>query len=244
MRKIIPFIIAFVLLINLSSAVVQFYQDETIFPLNPHISRKTMSIVWIEGSYEGVKDVITGGTPLEVKLYYSLYPTRWNERNPTHKITNCSLSVFYNPHLANSSDLIYEETIFAGEPDVMAKSYFVMLNQKDFITSIVDCYFEDENKTTIITPTEFFAYFPTYECKSCQYYQWLTTNREVEKAQTIGGYTTEIWGFIGELVELNFEFILVVFWILLILTLCMGTGLIFIGMYYVYTYLRQLAREI
>ena len=242
--KLITFALAFLLLLNLSSAVVSFYQETIFLPTDMHITRTANSVFWIEGQYEGVRDIITSNDMLEVEIDYSMYPKTWNEANTNNIINNCTFTIDYFANQLNQSYVFYEETINSSDADVMGKKYFVRIPQKDGINVFMDCYFQNSSGRILSTPTELSIKLPTYECKSCLMYEWLVQQRQIVKAQVIGHNVVSIWSYIRQFAELNFEIIVALFWFFLIVVLLIGISLIFLGIFYLYLFLRKLAREI
>lgn len=231
------------LIIQSASAVVSFYQ-ETIFPSSStHITRTANSVFWVYGSYGGSKDIIADDNLLEVEIDYSMYPKTWNEKNINYEIENCTFTINYFENKLNQSYVFYNETIDKTMSDVMGKKYFVRLNQKDGISVFMDCYFKDPSKRVLTIPIELDIKLPTYECKSCLYYNWAVQQRSIEKAKVVGNNAVTIWDYIKEMISLNFEIILALFWLLIMIIFLGAIGLIFIGLYWAVLFLRHLARS-
>ena len=83
---------------------------------------------------------------------------------------------------------------------------------------------------------------PTWECKACQLYEYSVQQKDITKAQVIGNNVVTISDYIKKLFVLNFEIWLMLFWIFLILMILVGVGLIFFGVFWVYSYLRKLTK--
>jgi hypothetical protein len=270
-NKLILFAVAFLLLLNLSSAIVSHYQETILSPENSHITRKVTSVFWVMGDLElqsqgsfwdwffltnplfplnppsspiTLQDVITSDELLEVEIDYSMYPQLWNSKNVEYKIENCTFTINYFEHKLNGSYVYYNETITKSDADIMNKKYFVRLNQRDGISVFMDCYFLDQNKRILDTPTELSIKLPTTECKSCQYYKWSVQDRQIAKAKILGNNVVSVWQYIKKIVDLNFEIILAGFWFLMIVLLIAGILAIFVGIYYVYQFFNKLARGI
>jgi hypothetical protein len=247
-NKLIAFALAFLLLLNLSSAFVSFYQDTILHPDNAHLTRTANSVFWVYGWYGDypnvVRDEIKDSEILEVEIDYSMYLNTWNTVNTGLEITNCTLTINYFSNNLNQSYIYYEETVTANESDVKNKKYFVRLPVKDGISTFMDCYYANESKRTLLTPTELSIKLPTYECKSCQYYQWSVQQRQIVKAEIVGNNLVSVWTYMKKLVVLNFEILVALFWFLMILILLVALSLIFLGIYYLFIFLKKLATEI
>jgi hypothetical protein len=120
----------------------------------------------------------------------------------------------------------------------------VRVPQKDGITAWMDCYFVNESARQLITPTELSIKLPTYECKSCQYYEWSVQQRHIAKAQIVGDNVVSVWGYIKTFIELNFEIIVALFWFLIIIITGVTISLFFIGIFYLFLFVRNMARNI
>ena len=83
---------------------------------------------------------------------------------------------------------------------------------------------------------------PTWECKACQYYEWSLVEINIEKAKIIGENVVDTSKYIKKLFMLNFEILLALFWVLIILLLFAVIGMVFSGIYWIYIYLRSLVR--
>lgn len=244
MKKLIIMMVLGILLISMASAVVQFSQTD-YYPVGfNHTTRTHASLFWYEGTYYGITDYIPDDEILEVYVGYSLYPQTWNTQNNDYEIVNCTFYINYFENLENQSYVMYSETITGEESDVLDKKYFVRLKNKDGFTSDIDCYFEDDDKRILDIPAEMVIVTPSYECKACQYYEWTLLQRDIEKARIIGENRVSVWDNIKGVVNLNYEVILAIFWFILILIALMGGGLIFVGIYWIFIYLRRLARDI
>jgi hypothetical protein len=248
MKNKISFGIATILLalliIQSASALVSFYQENIFLPDNPHITRTANSVFWFYGSYGGSKDIIADDNLLEVEIDYSMYPKTWNEKNINYEIENCTLTINYFENKANQSYVFYNRTIDKTMSDIMNDKYFVRLNQKDGISVFMDCYFVNTSSRILSTPTELDIKLPTYECKSCLYYNWAVQQRSIEKARVVGNNAVTIWDYIKEIITLNFEIILALFWLLIMIIFLGAIGLIFLGIYWAVLWLRHLARSI
>lgn len=244
-------IILALLLISLVSSVTDHYQEVILYPENEHITRRVVSVFWLGFDFDSgflgsgaVNDEITSDELLEVEIDYSIYIQRWNSANYNYAVQNCTLTINYFENKANESYIFYERTITKDDADILGDKYFVRLNQKDGLSAFMDCYFIDEDSRILDTPTELSIKLPTYECKTCQYYEWSVQQRDIGKARTIGENSVSVWNYIKKVIDLNFEIILALFWLILILMAIGGFGLVFFGIYWLFLYLRKISREI
>lgn len=239
------------LMLSLASAVVSHYQEILKYSQDDHITRRVLSVFWVEGDLlsgsfgnGAVRDEINSDELLEVEIDYSIYVQKWNTQNYDYAIENCTLTINYFENKGNGSYVFYERTINKTDSDVLDDKYFVRLNQKDGISVFMDCYFQDADKRSLITPTELSIKLPTYECKTCQYYEWSVQQRSIREAEIVGGNSVLIWSYIQEFLTFNFEIILALFWFMVIIITLMASGFIFLGIYFLFIFLRKIARDI
>lgn len=233
----------FICLMQLSSAVVQTFQRD-YFLNDSHTVRRHIAVFWYQGQYNGVLDQISDDSLLESYIMYSMYPNKWNSDNPTSLITNCTLTVNYFANKFNFTQVLFNETVLSTDPDIFGKKYFVRMPVKDGYTADIDCYYLNSAQTSIDIPVEMSMVAPSWECKACQMYQWTLLNRDVIKAQTLGGNTVAVWGYISQVIDLNLEIVLALFWLFLIFAFLGILGLVFYGILWSYSQLKELARRI
>lgn len=244
MKKYILFMLGMILLVSCVSAVVIYDQNDN-FPINTtHISRSHASVFWSKGQFSEVKDMINSDDLLEISVLYSMFPKTWKEQNYDYRVENCTLTINYFEQLLNYHFVIYNETVTSEDSDIFDKKYFIRLKEGDGFTADIDCYFTNEDLRILDMPSELIIVSPTWECKACQYYEWTVLQRDIGKAEIIGDNVVSIWEYIKEFVNLNFEFILGLFWLSLIFFAVGGMGLVFVGVYYLFIYLRKLSKEI
>jgi hypothetical protein len=91
-------------------------------------------------------------------------------------------------------------------------------------------------------PMEMQMVTPTNQCKSCQYYEWTKQETSISKTRVIGDYVVSVSNYIQKIILLNFEILLALFWISLILVLFIVIGLIFVPIIWLYTYLMRVMK--
>ena len=95
---------------------------------------------------------------------------------------------------------------------------------------------------SLTIPAEIQLISPTEECKACQYYEWSVRYRSVEKAQDLNAKRVSIVEYTKQLFLLNYEMWLAIFWVFLILMIFVGIGMIFIIVWWLYLYLKAVAK--
>jgi hypothetical protein len=183
------------------------------------------------------EDSIASGKPLEFYFLFSTYIDDWNNKAPANKVNYCNFTVYYDSAQAGTSTPIYS---IVSASTIQNARYFVKLNKGDSVNAEMDCFFEGNRTLTI--PATFEIVTPTWDCKECQYYEWYQEYLKLVKAQTLGSYVVQTWSYINKLIQLNYEVVLILFWILMIEIFLFVIGLIIYGVFWLILYLNRLAR--
>lgn len=241
MKKIIITLIGMVFLLVIIPSVlseIDFWQVKHSHG-NGTIVQNYLVSDYSKNGYLFNDDYVTGNNPYIVYLLYNIYPKKYNQDNPTDKVINCSWVV---RKLTDGDPIILvNETYTENDSDIMNAKYFVQLNDGEGVTADQTCYFENAS-TELSLPAEMQLITPTWECKACQLYEWTLIERNVAKSKSVGDNITTIMNYIQRLFLINFEIWLALFWIFLILCIFMSISFIFWGIYFVFLYLRRLAK--
>ncbi len=190
-----------------------------------------------------VDDFISGENPLELYFWYDVYVTSWNELNPDFSVSDCNISIEQFPYasnilgIGNVSESFKDSKIFTD--DYRNAKYFVRMNDGDLVFFDMFCNFDDTS-SGLLVPASFQVVTPTWECKACQYYEWTLLDRDIQKSEQAGNKVVGIVDSIRNVVYLNFEIWLILFWIVLIIIAIHSTGLLFIGIIWLFAYLKGL----
>lgn len=184
-----------------------------------------------------VFDYVKGDNKFEAYVQYDVYPSTWNTDNPNYKVSSCNILIRESKRDQNGTTVLLNKTV--NNEDVMKNKYFFRLSDMDVAMVDVTCNFENRSTNLLIIPVNVQMTTPTWECKECQYYEWSKMEADVYKAQNFQTYTVEVSGFIKQIIIKNIEIIFALFWILTILLLFSVVGLIFIGVYWLYLFLKR-----
>lgn len=182
-------------------------------------------------------DYITGNEPLQFYVYYNAMLKSWNENNPNYYVNNCTLTSRIW-HSGENNSYYSTLQIFDDVDYANAKEFYFLYNG-DTIFVDMNCYFNSTAPSSSQMPTSMQIITPTWRCKACQYYDWAITEKTILKAGNVSDKTTQVIGFIREIIFLNFEMWIILFWILVILLFFISIGLIFAGLYWVFMYMRN-----
>lgn len=180
------------------------------------------------------RDAIESGKPLEVLVQYYSYVDEWNDKNPNNQVNHCNLTISYSAHRTNFTVPLYSRLYRTQIDD---GKYFIRLDKGDTAYVDFECLFEDEAIEDI--PADFTIVLPTWECLACQYYNWQQEFVKVEQAETLQDYRVVVTGYIKSIFLLNYEALLIMFWILSIGLVFMALGLIFFAVYWLYLYIKE-----
>jgi hypothetical protein len=251
-KQIIIFMLGILLLASLVSAKLEYWQTkENVATNDSSVVNGTMKIHSVVvydkknpfGTSLNIMDFISGNNAFQFYFIYDMYVKSWNSNNPSFEISYCNITINYYPHLQNTPITLMSGEFNSESSDVFNVKYYVKLYEEE--TAIADIFCKLENtsvNTKLDMPSEIRIGTPTQECKACQYYEWVVQEAQITKSQTIGDNTTTIMDYIKKLFVINFEILLAFFWIFLILIVFVTISFIFMGVYWLFVYLRGLAK--
>jgi hypothetical protein len=189
-------------------------------------------------------DFVKGNDAYELYLWYNVYPKQWNSANPNYSIYNCSMEIEQLIQPSTSPTMIFNKTYLPTDEDNFNNQYFISMHDGEVFQVTQECNFVNSSYNQLKLPMEMQIVTPTTECKACQLYEWSLREKDILSAVTLDTNRVTISNYIGRLVFLNLEIILALFWIFLILIIFVAIGLIFIGAYYLYLYLKGVVNKI
>jgi len=184
-------------------------------------------------------DTLETSKPLEIEVIYNFYPDLWNTRTSNNTISYCSLTIKYSTKIANSTVVLYQANF---TDSISNAKYFVKLNKGDDFTVNEECYFNSPSERILDIPADFTIVAPTWNCQACQFYNWQKDQVRLTKAVTLSDYSTTIIGYMKAILTIFFEFFTYAYWTFLILLLLFGVSLIFIGIFFIWSYLSKVIR--
>ena len=217
----------------------QFFEYEKFLKDNRTLE-KFASITYQPSDY----DTIKAGNPYQFYVWYHGNLADWNEVNLNNSVDYCSLKIQISKGVSllnrslttNTNSTPY--TIFQENftENIQDGKYFVNLFPQDSAYIYLDCYYENpqERPNRFIMPMDYSVVAPTYECKACQYFEWATDQVTLNKAKTLGGYTTDNLTYMLRFFNMFYEILVIGFWILLILLVILAMGILFFGIYWIF----------
>jgi hypothetical protein len=244
-KEILLIVLMFFVFININfvSAGLEFWQqkmdmgNKTILNNLVFCYDKEMQV-----NVPNANDYVSGNNFFEAYILYNMYVKSWNEVNLGYMIDWCNFVIQQSSTMANNTILL-NETYTQLDDDLKSAKYFVRMKDGDCIFSKQLCKYNIyANQSELDIPIEQQLVTPTWECKACQYYEWSLLSRNIDKTNLINTNTISVSTFIKNLFLLNFEILLMIFWTFLILSLFIAIGLIFIIFYWLFIFLKRLAR--
>jgi hypothetical protein len=206
---------------------------------------------WIEEN-----DFVPYGTPYQAYIQYGLQPiSEWNAENPSSPIDYCTILVkeyHYTRRFAGDtlnltdapvSTYTLNRTFTDADTSVTKDEYkfFISLNKFDFADIYFNCHFIDD--ISILTPVSLKIVSPTKNCLACQYYNSYKASFDEIINDAIQDYTDAILTNSKNLLGWNIELWITLFWISLIAILFLVIGIIFLMIYWVYLYIKNLGKK-
>lgn len=230
MRKEIIILLALILLINQVSALefFQYMQD-----IGNNTIRSHGYLFY--STQDNTDNYIPDGKPLEFYIQYWAKINSWNEGNPLNNVTYCNLLGIQYSNLTGSAILAFNVSNITGE--VLEAKQFVNLYPDDSLSINMDCFYK--TNSTLLMPANFQIVTPSFACKSCQFYEWTLRNVEANKIAVLKDNYFLTYGYIINLFLLNYEVIIILYWIVLISLLLFSVSMVFYGAYWVYLFLRR-----
>lgn len=237
---ILSAIIISIFLINLVSSELSFWQVKEDRGNGTMLNR--MVLTYSKGGFGIANDYVLANDPLETYLLYSVYVKKFNFDNPNFKVNYCTLKIQTDRVLGIDNVTIYEKNYTEIDSDIFNAQYFFQLYDGDQAIVEQTCHYFNQGFHELLLPAEMQMVMPTSSCKACQFYLFTKQEADIQKTQSVADNSVIISNYIKRLVLLNFEVIVALFWILLIISLFIGIGLIFIAVYWLYLYINHLAK--
>lgn len=240
MRKIVILtaILSMFILMQFASASVNFFQQNRYSLLDNVTTSKFTSVVYLQDIL--LLDKIKDNRPFEFYVQYYSFFADWNIANPDNYIEYCNLIVNYLPQPSGSSIQLLNINI---TDNLETSKSFIRLNNRESAIIDLRCVFREANGRVLELPIDYSIVMPTWECKACQFYEWSKVEATLIKATTINDFVKDNVEFIKNLLILNYNNIIIIFWIFLILGLLSALVLVFAIFQWIYLYLKGLGKR-
>lgn len=222
------------------------FREDIIVKLDNHTIQKYASVVH---PYEEVvvKDKIADGYFYEFSVNYNVYPKLWNNQSP-NLIQYCDMNITtqkYYSYLDKIGVTNAPKTFFYErylEQDAYNQEVFISLSKGDSAFINLECYFTNSSLRSLDIPADFHISSPTYSCLQCQKYQWASLQPVLLKSEFLLQANTNNIDYIKKIVFINYEFVVIAYWFVLILAVVFSVGLIFLCVYWLYLWISKVSR--
>lgn len=185
--------------------------------------------------------------PYQFFIKYDIYPSLWNEQAGFDMIQYCDINVtkvFFASQLEQvtpqpNQQLLYRRII---SDDLKNQEYYLELARGDEAYIKIDCFFKNGSDRGYTLPVNLYVVSPTYSCSKCQAYEWSKLQPILVKADFLLEANTNNVEYIKKIVFLNYEFIVIIYWFVLILLVVFAVGLIFLAGYWIYLLLNKMMK--
>lgn len=257
-----------ILMVQFASAGVGFQQYSTLYD-NSNITRIYSYVqrgssfglysttlcffAWCYTTTVDNSDQVPMGTPFQFYVDYGLTPImNWNSANENNTIDYCTMLVkeshftrLKNGSLVMNIQYTLNKTFTVYDTLVTENKYrhFMSMNRGDYTEFFADCHFTGSEQTMNV-PIQYNIVTPTKNCKACQYLENYKKTIDEETGDVLNSYSEILKGYIREIISLNIEIWNILFWIFKVVLLLAVIGLIFLGIYWFYLFIREQVRRI
>lgn len=246
MRYFILLLISISLLTFFSNFVnsTQYYQYT--YPQNDSHTTTIYGYVIYPVEEDVVRERISDGYLYEFTVKYDMYPEFWNSQSPNltqYCQINITTQKYYSLLQGDSPQPIVQELFKrVSDENLYNQEYYVSLSKGDTAYFKLDCYFTNSSLQSMTIPANLFIQTPTFECLQCKKFEWSKMQPTLLKSDFLLQANTNNIEYIKKIIFINFEFVVIAYWFLLILVVVFAVGLIFLGLYWFYLWISKITR--
>lgn len=197
---------------------------------------------------------VRAGEKLNVFVQYSCSDygsvAEFNANYPNHNIQNVTLNIIYSPYssLTNGSSVAENQIVEQINLDELNMPFsnfkkFYNLQDKETILAYID--------TNYVTPTALARdslcrvdlVLGTEGCNRCKELDYYTFEQDISEADTIKGYSANIYTKIKNLFLLNYEFFIIIYYLILIALVLAVVSAIFYVILYAYHWIQHWSKK-
>jgi hypothetical protein len=193
-------------------------------------------------------------------FYYVVEPLPLNLSGSHGVVDWCNFTIVHTHNIYGTTFIAWQG-FFGGEllnTTIETQSYYfdnaslnsgkilINMRDKDSVSAKMKCHYSNSNYLydESILAGRFTTFMPSFECKGCTQYTLEDLSNQVEQQENITANELSIYQNIQTAVGWNFQVWLIVSWVLKIGFIFLGVALIFIGVYWFYLFLENIARQI
>lgn len=193
------------------------------------------------------KDYISGNNPDEIILNFGSSIKEWNILNPNNRVPICQLVINKRNINANTTDPLYGRVVemnFTEDTD-RNDFYMLQLHDGDYMSANFICLYDNLNNinlTGMSMPISMYTQTPTFNCKPCQFSEFVRHQSDVTTTSKFKSYNFELKNRISGFIDIAFELFLYSFWLFMIMMFFFVISMIFWVGYWVYFWIRSKAK--
>lgn len=151
---------------------------------------------------------------------------------------------FFGGELLNTT--IETQSYYFDNASLSADAILINMRDKDSVSAKMRCHYTDSNYLydENILAGRFTTFMPSFECAGCTQYTIEDLSNQIEQQDNITANELSIYQNIQTAVDWNFRIWLYASWVIKIGFILVGIALIFIGVYWFYLFLQNIARRI
>lgn len=176
-------------------------------------------------NFSGIYPVEVDWCNLTILHYKNKYDKEGNIENTTEERFN----LFFQNQPSSSSSLTYN------------------LRSRDYLIARMNCHYTDVNYLFVenaLVGSISNILMPSYECDKCEEFTLEELSNQIERNEEISANELEIYENIQTLIDWNFTIWLIISYIIKIGFVLIAVGLIFMGVYYLYTFFKNISEHI
>jgi hypothetical protein len=185
--------------------------------------------------------------PYQFYIKYDLYPYSANSYVNYTMIQYCQINITKSKFasvLEGISTTPIQQLLFKRiiEADLYNQEYYIELERGDTAYIKIDCYYTNSEDRSLVVPVNLYVITPTYSCSKCNAYEWSKLQPILAKADFLLEANTNNVEYIKKIIFINYEFIVIIYWFILILLVVFSVGLIFLIGYWLYLWLAKMIK--
>jgi hypothetical protein len=188
-------------------------------------------------------------TPIPVILDYNVFALPYNLTYGAVDWCNFTIRNFeheYNSdgNIVNTSTNIFN--LYIDNPTATSGSQLITLYARDSMIADMDCHYTDVQSLyqESVLVGRFNTQTSSYECLGCTQYTLEELSDETLRNENITANQLGIYTSVQRIVGYNYQIWIIASWILKIGFVFIAIGLVFLGIYYFYNYIKEIERQI
>jgi hypothetical protein len=185
--------------------------------------------------------------PYQFFIKYDMYPYFANTFVNYTMIQYCQINITksrFSSTLEGIAETPIEQLLYKriADVDLRNQEQYIELDRGDTAYVKIECYYTNSQDRSLNVPINLYVSTPTYECSKCTAYEWSKMQPTLLKSDFLQQSNNNNLENIKKVIDINYEFFVYLYWIILILLLFLVLGLIFLIIYYLYQLISRLAK--